>query len=296
MADEKKTYHGKDLVAKILTNTFGNKSFAVYGLNNLPKIKQYLPTELPAISGNDRFADHIFEFEDGTYGIVDYESKYLKANKIKYLEYATRLIRHYFDPDKDVKIRIIVIYTCDVESADNVLDAGAVKLEIEQAFLSHIDGKTEYDKIKAKIIAGDIPDDEELMKLIILPLTVKGNLEKGMMIDNIIELGRKLKDTDEDVASFVLSGMAIAIGNYLSKDQEDSITEVIRMTRIGQSIVDQVTKETETKAKRATAITMIRDGEPVDRIVRYSGMSEDDVRILISEERKEQRKEEYYFV
>ena len=49
-------YQGKDIVNKILVDTFTDKSFSVYGLE-LPNIKAFLPTELPAVYGPDRLAD-----------------------------------------------------------------------------------------------------------------------------------------------------------------------------------------------------------------------------------------------
>ena len=268
-------HSGKDLITKTLANTYGEKSFKVYGLD-LPKIKAYLPTELPAISGNDRFADHIFEFEDGTYGIVDYESKYLESNKVKYLEYATRLIKKYFAPGQKIGIRIIVIYTCDVESASDVLDAGAVKLTIEQAFLTHIDGEVEYQKISAKVKAHDELDDEDLMRLIILPLTVKGNEGKQKMIDKVIETGELLRDYDKKDSAFVLSAMAIAAGNFLTQEQKNRLVEVMRMTEIGQMFIDRVEKEKDEK----TARRMIRAGLPNEMIVDCTDLSRDDVERL----------------
>ena len=92
-------YQGKDIVSKSLTNLYINKSFEVYGLN-LPKIKAFLPTELPAIEANDRISDHLFLLEDDSIVLVDYESKSLSENKVKYAEYATRILKHYFVPGK----------------------------------------------------------------------------------------------------------------------------------------------------------------------------------------------------
>ena len=113
--------------------------------------ESYLPTELPTIEASDRISDHVFLLEDDSYAIVDYESAYKSENKIKYLEYATRLAKHYFKPGQSLKIRIIVIYTCDVESANDTFKVGAITLKVEQAFLSKIDGSTELSKITEKI-------------------------------------------------------------------------------------------------------------------------------------------------
>ena len=40
-------YQGKDVVSKVLTDLYKEKSLAVYGINL--KIKAFLPTELPVV-------------------------------------------------------------------------------------------------------------------------------------------------------------------------------------------------------------------------------------------------------
>lgn len=39
-------YQGKDIVSKILTNTFREKTFAVYGVKDVPAIKLYFSVEV----------------------------------------------------------------------------------------------------------------------------------------------------------------------------------------------------------------------------------------------------------
>ncbi len=53
--------------------------------NSKTRIQLRLPTDLPKIAANKKSVDNLFLLEDGTYVIVDYESAYKKANKIKYL-------------------------------------------------------------------------------------------------------------------------------------------------------------------------------------------------------------------
>lgn len=227
-------YQGKDIVSKILANTFGEKTFAVYGLKGIPAIKAYLPTELPTIEASDRISDHVFLLEDGSMAIVDYESAFKSENKIKYLEYATRLAKRYSSLGKPLKIRIIVIYTCDVESAENTFDVGAVKLTTEQAFLSKIDGDIELGKIQTKLSNGEALSDEDLMRLVILPLTKKGREAKERMIDVVINTAEKLQRTDDTGTSFVLSAMYVALGNFITAEQENRIKEVLDMTALGR--------------------------------------------------------------
>lgn len=69
-------YQNKDILFKILGQTYREKSFAAYGID-LPPIRELLPTTLLKISANERDIDNLFLLEDGTYAIVDYEAELL---------------------------------------------------------------------------------------------------------------------------------------------------------------------------------------------------------------------------
>jgi 3-methyladenine DNA glycosylase AlkD len=100
-------YQNKDILFKILGQTYKEKSFAAYGID-LPPIRELLPTDLPKIAANEKSIDNLFLLEDGTYAIVDYESVYKKANKIKYLNYIARVMEKYFQEDETFNLRLIV--------------------------------------------------------------------------------------------------------------------------------------------------------------------------------------------
>lgn len=93
MMSEGIAYQNKDILFKILGQTYKEKSFAAYGIN-LPPIRELLPTNLPKISANEKDIDNLFLLEDGTYAIVDYEAEFKKLNKIKYLNYIARVMEN----------------------------------------------------------------------------------------------------------------------------------------------------------------------------------------------------------
>lgn len=70
--------------------------------------------------------------EDGTYAIVDYESAFKKLNKIKYLNYIARVMEKYYQEDENFNLRLIVIYTGDVQSAEPVYETSCFTLRMEQ--------------------------------------------------------------------------------------------------------------------------------------------------------------------
>ena len=53
---------------------------------DIPEIVEILPTNLPAVEANEMRLDNLFRLKDGTIVIVDYESTYSYADKIKYKE------------------------------------------------------------------------------------------------------------------------------------------------------------------------------------------------------------------
>lgn len=191
-------WQNKDILFKILGQTYREKSFASYGINLAP-IREFLPTELPKISANERSIDSLFLLEDYTYVIVDYEAEYKTSNKIKYLNYITRVLEKYYEGNGNFKLRLVVIYTGDVQSAEPDFETGCLSLHTEQAFLSHIDGEASYQAIRAKLLA-DIPlDDDDLMKLVILPLTVSGPTGKQNMLERVVELAEQIPDEKQRV-------------------------------------------------------------------------------------------------
>lgn len=136
-------YQNKDIASKVLAENFKGKSFQAYGLE-LPEIRQVLPTNIPAVKANELRLDNIFELADGTAAIVDYESSYREGDKVKYLNYLVGIASRYQKEKKACpKLRMVVIYTGDIkrERVSRGYDIGAVKMSVECAFLSELDGE-----------------------------------------------------------------------------------------------------------------------------------------------------------
>ena len=88
------TFYNKDIASKITAESLVGKTLASFGLPDL-KVIRLLPTNLPAIESNELRLDNLFELEDGSVAIVDYESVFTKTNFVKYLNYIARVLRRY---------------------------------------------------------------------------------------------------------------------------------------------------------------------------------------------------------
>lgn len=270
-------YQNKDILFKILGQTYKEKSFAAYGID-LPPIKELLPTSLPKISANEKDIDNLFFLEDGTYAIVDYESEFKKLNKIKYLNYIARVMEKYYKEDETFNLRLIVIYTGDVKSAEPVYETSCFTLRMEQAFLSHIDGETAFESISQKLRSNTPLEDDDLMKLVILPLTMPGIEGKQKMLEKVVDLAEQVTDSRQQI--FILSGVIVASDKFINREYLEQIRRRINMTQLGQLYEKEKIEYANKKNRELTvemAKSMLDEGIDFVKIMKVTGLTEDEL-------------------
>jgi len=227
----------------VLAENFKGKTFRVYGLN-LPKIEEASPTNIPAVTANELRLDNLFRLADQTVAIVDYESEYKKADKVKYLNYLAGIVNRYRKEKKDCPLlRMVVIYTGDVErrQVSDSYDLGAVKMRIETAFLSELDGDSISRRLEERVKGKQPFTDEELMEYMILPLSYKDREAKQQKIQELAELAEEMADKKQQV--FVLSGMLAFTDKVIDEKTANKIREVIKMTKVERMIRNELRQE-----------------------------------------------------
>ena len=248
-------YQNKDIMSKYFAEGLAGKSLEVYGIK-IPRVSRYLSVDFPVIMANELFSDNLYLLEDYSICIVDYESKYSIYHKVKYLRYITQVLTRYekikIDPEKmpgdaikelmdlrkvwgrrvPKRIRVIVVYTGDVRVGNTKpeLDLGSAKITVQEAFLSELHTEEIVHRLEEKIVAGTRLTDQELMEFIIVPLSVKGKLEKQQLANKMVDLTDKLGDEER---RFLLSGMCVAGNKILSEEIQDRLRRRLAMTKVG---------------------------------------------------------------
>jgi len=200
----------RDALHKVLAQAYKGKSFAVLGIK-LPPIRELLP----AIPLRDSFIDSLFLLEDGTYAVVEYASGCHKTDMVKYTQHLAEIMERYDKEDGMFNLHFIIIYTGDVEKAEHVFDFGCLSLHPEQVFLSRMDGNAELKPIRQKIHSGIVLTDGDLMKLVVLPLSIPGSEGKTQLFDEISSLAGNIPD--EEQRAFVLSTLTLANDGFISR-------------------------------------------------------------------------------
>ncbi|MCL2321704.1 MAG: hypothetical protein FWC47_06300 [Oscillospiraceae bacterium] len=237
---EEISYQAKDILMKRLNELYKSTSLKVYGLD-LPAIKNVLPTNLPDIKINERRADNIFELVDDSILLTEYESDPRYIDLIKYADYAFKIAERYCT-SKLPRVKLLVIYTGDVESAPSFLDLEDIYLNFRQVFLSKFDGQKMYEDVRTKIKNNDTLTSEDVMKLILSPLTKKNDKQK--LVEDAIELAKEVKD--EDTKNLMIAGIIAASYKFIDGDYLSKVERWIRMTGL-ERIFDDLYREEKRK-------------------------------------------------
>lgn len=244
-------YQNKDITSKVLAGLFKGKSFRVYGLD-LPRIIRAEPTNIPAITANELRLDNLFQLADQSVAIVDYESKYKKEDKVKYLNYVTGIVNRYRNEKKECPLlRVIIIYTGDVyrDQTMDVYEIGVLKMRVETAFLSELDGDGIYQRLKTKIHSANRLTEEELMQFIILPLSYRKQKQKEKKIVELLELAEEIRERKQQM--FVLAGLYTFADKVIDASMSDIIRRMICMNKFEGLIWKEAEKEKQAALKQA---------------------------------------------
>lgn len=295
-------YQNKDITSKYLSENFKGKTFSVYGLA-LPEVRQVLPTNIPTVKANELRLDNLFELADGSIALVDYESDYEKQDKVKYLNYVTGIANRYLQDKKNCPIiHMVVIYTGDInrQQVEAEYDIGAVKMNLETAFLSELDSEGIYIQLRNKVERNQMLNDEELMEFIILPLSYRTKEEKQKKVRDTVELAVKIQDKKQQI--FTLAGILVFADKVIDRETAGRIRRAIEMTQVAQIFEEekqqallQVTQIFEEEKQQALlqaakdkqqsiqdiAVRMIEQGYSTDDIISLiPDYSQNDVEML----------------
>ena len=289
-------YQNKDIISKTFTESLANKSLEVYGVR-VSRIVRLLPTNLPAIEANELRLDNILEMEDGSVAILDYESEYDENDKAKYLNYLSRVfLRLVREGKRDVNIRMIVIYTADVEpkNVKTRMEKSGFSVTIEPAYLSGLDSEEILGRIEGKVRRGEPLEEKEQMELVVLPLTYKTKEKKRQAVKEAIELAKQIRDKGQ--ANFIMAGIVVFSDKIIDAETKEDAGRWIKMTTIGR-MFEEEKEEAVRMAKEAAKKDNARDNartllDGIERTAKGFKVSVEEARerMGISKERFEEAK------
>ncbi len=252
-------YQNKDIVSKLFGDRMKGKPLSLFGLGTALKVADVTPTNLPIVQARELRMDNLFELEDGSVAVLDYESEYKKSNFTKYGRYIMDVADRYLKEGKEPDIHMMVLYTADIERAETSFSRTACRIETEASYLVKAPSEEWLEDVKAGI-AGQNIQDEVLMHLVLLPLTYKGDEKKQEAIRECVHLARQIPDKGQE--TFVLAGILTFTDKVINEKTRQYIKEVLGMTQVGKMLMD----EADTKRAKRTARNMLKRGDSLEEI------------------------------
>lgn len=286
MAAKGITYQAKDVLFKTLSEMFKDKALIMYGLD-YPKIVEMLPNEFPEVKADERRADSVFLLEDGSILLLEYESNNrIKENMYKYMDYALRISRKYYEETKEIKeVKVAVIYASNVEKAEDYFNIGSVSVKVKSVFMKNYDGDKLYKEVEEKIKEGKILEDIDLMNLILLPL-MKSTIDRHELIRRTIELAKEVND--EKKQYFIIAGVLTSTDKFIDDDYANTVRSWLKMTKV-EKIFEKEKEEAMSEAEKKKAIEIAKnllDMLSVEMVAKKTGLSIEEVKKLKDEEGK----------
>ena len=75
------SYQNKDIISKLFGDRMKGKPLSLFGLESRLKVIDTKPTKLPVVWAKELRMNSLFELEDGSIAIIDYESDYKETRK-----------------------------------------------------------------------------------------------------------------------------------------------------------------------------------------------------------------------
>ena len=194
---------------------------------------------------------------------------------LKYSRYVTNTLERLYKNGVRVrKVVIAVLYTADITKADSELNLEDFHIKVRQVFLSKFDTSTIYSEIKAKIDAGVSLSDEDVMKLIILPLTQPKKERKQRLIEDTVALAKQIQNEQQQM--FILAGILTATNKFIDPLFSSQVKEWIKMTHVAR-LFEEEKYEALDELRRQFAADMLRGNEDIVKVMKYTKLTREEV-------------------
>ena len=268
-----------DIILKYMSGAFKDSTLDFYGLD-LPKIKGVVPTELPVLEVTDEMMDYVFELEDNTYLHLEFQTTTKSDDLARFLLYDARL----YKKDKS-KIKTVVIYSGDIERADDWLEIGSITYKVNNIYMRDYDGDNIYRELVEKINRDEILSKLDILNLVFLPLMKTSGSREDMAI-NAVELAAKIPELEtKNFCTGAIIGVAY---KFISKNVIEKLKEAFRMNWIVEEFrkegkeegIKEGIKEGELNSKIEVAKKLLERGNDIDTIAEITELPKGEIEKL----------------
>ncbi|WP_128896060.1 hypothetical protein [Longirhabdus pacifica] len=284
-----------DIVFKCISELFQDDFLHAIGID-VGHVVQMIPTNIITVETTDLEVDFLCLLDDDTYLHLEFQTTSKQEDLDRFMKYDALLYDKYKKP-----VRTAVIYGADVLSAKSECNYGSITYHVSNIFLNNYDGDMITVELMKKAENEEEFSQEELAKLILLPLMKTSESRSERVIDSG-QIARKIKN--EEIQNRILAMILAMSHKFLSDEQIDEFLEVMEMNKVFEAIekkawekgiakgieqgieqgiekgIEQGIEKGLEKGIQGIAEKMLKENVDIKTIKKFTGLSEEEIKNL----------------
>lgn len=284
--------NANDVLIKHLSSALPSGVLDVIGIHDV-EIECALPTEQDVVDVYQEFTDVVWALRDGT--ILHMEVQTTKPRSLhRFLRYDAWLAEHF-----ETRVRTVILYGADVSHASDFLDLGCIQYRVGNVYLKDFDGDDTLSIVEAHLAQGVWEVTDRIRLALALQMRHKHSADD--VLDRMLALTQQIGDESEQ--AYVTTLILGINGKRLNEAQRERLRRRLQMTSIVKEIWHDVLEEGMEKGmeqgiekgivkgmeqgiekgKREVAKAMLDEGESLERIMKLTGLSLTQIKLLRKE-------------
>ena len=219
----------EDAVMKMGFDYFRNTILKTLGIDY--QYEEIGPTELVELTIQSLYMDFTFLTTGGFYIHTEFQTTDKKEADLRRF--------HAYDAvysnKTGKKVITYVIYSGGITNVKSELDCGLYTYRVQPIYLKDKNADEVFRKLKQKQDNGDVFTEDDYAALSLTPL-MSGKMSRKDMFKEAICLAKPNIELSAEKATAMLYTLA---DKFLDRAELDEIKEVMRMTRLGQMLMDE---------------------------------------------------------
>ena len=219
----------EDAVMKMGFDYFRNTILKTLGIDY--QYEEIGPTELVELTIQSLYMDFTFLTTGGFYIHTEFQTTDKKEADLRRF--------HAYDAvysnKTGKKVITYVIYSGGITNVKSELDCGLYTYRVQPIYLKDKNADEVFRKLKQKQYNGEAFTEDDYAALSLTPL-MSGKMSRKDMFKEAISLAKPNIELSAEKATAMLYTLA---DKFLDRAELDEIKEVIRMTRLGQMLMDE---------------------------------------------------------
>ena len=253
----------EDMILKSAVTYFGEVLLPYLGIDC--KITGIASTELVYLEVKGLIEDFTYIVSDGSWIHLEFESDKVTEKDLR------RFRGHEAVTGYTYQVPVTTIVICSAKAAEvlSELHEGINTYRVMTVRLKDRDADQLFDQLKQKLQTGERIEREEVIPLLLTPLMSGKMAEKERFIEGNRLLQASGEITADEGAKMQAVLYALAVKFLDSKDLEE-VKEEFSMTLLGQMLVNDGIEKGRSETLRELAIEMRKNGEPYEKVPRYT--------------------------